>query len=611
MLNRLLFFILLLTVCIATFADDLSREHYIRQHYQKFEYRIPMRDGVTLFTAVYTPYDTSEPYPILLMRTPYSVGPYGADAYPKWLGPTEEFEQRNYIFVFQDVRGCFMSEGEFVNMRPHVPDKSGNQIDESSDTFDTIEWLINNMDGHNGKVGMWGVSYPGFYCSAGMIDSHPALKAVSPQAPIADWFWDDMHHHGAFTLALTFNFFSFFGQPREGLTTEFNDRFDFGTPDGYQFYLDMGSLKNANDKYFKGDIEFWNQLTQHPNYDDFWQSRNILPHLKNITASVMTVGGWFDAEDLYGPLHTYRSIEDKNPNIFNTLVMGPWSHGAWVWDDMSSLGEMEFGFNTSDWFQERYLVNFFESTLRDNTTPDVPEALVFETGANRWRTFEQWPPSNLNPRSLYLGGNRLSFDTPTATDTLYDEYISDPANPVPYTTEISTGWVKEYMTEDQRFAGTRPDVLTYTSDVLNDDLTIAGPLQANLFVSTSGSASDWVVKLIDVYPNDHDTQAAAQLLVCGEIFRGRFRKSYETPLPFEPHQITPVSFELQDVLHTFKRDHRIMIQIQSTWFPLFDRNPQRYVENIFEADSSDFITVMNRVYRSAEFLSHVQLEILE
>ena len=445
-----------------------------------------------------------------------------------------------------------------------------------------------------------------------MIDSHPALKAVSPQAPIADWFWDDMHHHGAFTLALTFGFFSSFGKTRDGLTTERHERFDFGTPDGYQFYLDMGPLKNANDKYLKGEIDFWNQFTQHPNYDEFWQSRNILPHLKNIKSAVMTVGGFFDAEDLYGPLKTYRSIEEKNSGIFNMLVMGPWSHGAWVWGDMSSLGELEFGFNTSKWFQERYLFDFFETVLRKEKKPDFPEALIFETGANRWRQFESWPPATIGAKNLYLHQNaKVSFEAPTQEDTLFDEYISDPQNPVPYTKEISTRWVKEYMTEDQRFAGTRPDVLVYQSDELTQDLTLAGPMVANLFVSTTGTASDWVVKVIDVYPKDHDSHPAAQLLVRGEIFRGRFRDSYELPEPFIPNEITQVSFELQDICHTFKRGHRVMVHIQSSWFPLFDRNPQKYVDNIFQAEERDFVRVMNRVYRSEAFASHVQVGVLE
>ncbi|MBN1561683.1 CocE/NonD family hydrolase [candidate division KSB1 bacterium] len=589
-----------------------ERAESIRSNYAKYEYRIPMRDGVRLFTAVYSPYDQAERHPILLTRTPYSVWPYGADQYKRTLGPTEAFEKANYIFVFQDVRGCYMSEGEFVNMRPHQPDKkTALDVDESSDTYDTIEWLIKNIPGHNGNVGLWGLSYPGFYVSAGMIDSHPALKAASPQAPIADWFWDDMHHHGAFTLALSFNFFASFGKKRDGLRTERQEMFDFGTPDGYQFYLDMGPLKNANEKYLKGEIEFWNEVTGHPNYDHFWQSRNILAHLKNIRAAVMTVGGLFDAEDLYGPLKTYRTIEAENPQSFNVLVMGPWSHGTWLDGDGVGLGDMNFGFDTADWFQDRYLFTFFDSFLREGKSPDMPEALIFETGANRWRQFDEWPPKSCTAQQLYLCENAcLSFEGPVSLAAA-DSFISDPHNPVPYSKEISTDWIKEYMTEDQRFVSNRPDVLDYVSEELQSDITMAGPMRVNLYVSTSGSASDWVVKLVDVYPNDHKEKPAAQLLVRGEILRGRFRDSYEFPKPFEPNQMTLISFELLDILHTFKRGHRMMIQVQSTWFPLFDRNPQSYVDNIFEAEEKDFIKVTNRVYRCKDFPSHLQINILE
>jgi uncharacterized protein len=610
MLQRI--FLFLLVAFVSVFAGE--RAEYIRANFAKYEYQIPMRDGVKLFTSVYVPYDIDEKAPILLLRTPYSVKPYGIDKYRTWLGPTEEFENEGFIFVFQDVRGSMMSEGEFINMRPHIADKqSKNDVDESTDTWDTIEWLINNIDDNNGKVGQWGVSYPGFYTSAGMIDSHPALKAASPQAPIADWFWDDMHHHGAFTLALTFGFFSQFGIEREGLRTEFPPKFDFGTPDGYQFYLNLGSLKNVDERYFHGEIDFWNKFTQHPNYDGFWQSRNILPHLRNIKAAVMTVGGLYDAEDLYGPLKTYRAVEKQNPKIFNMLVMGPWSHGAWSWSNVDELGDAKFGFNTSKWFQERYLLGFFKHFLKDEAQDvDFPEALIFETGANRWRTFDAWPPLDLKPQQLYFHENsKLSFDPPEENESRFDEYISDPKNPVPYTKEIVTSWEKTYMTEDQRFAGQRPDVLCYTSDVLEEDLTLAGPLRAELFVSTSGTASDWVVKLIDVYPDDDKDQSAAQPMIRGDIFRGRYRESYETPLPFVPNEPTKVAFELQDVLHTFKRDHRIMVQIQSTWFPLFDRNPQTFVENIFEAEESDFIVTHHRVYHTPDMPGCIKVNVLK
>ncbi|MCK5521158.1 MAG: CocE/NonD family hydrolase, partial [Candidatus Marinimicrobia bacterium] len=555
------------------------------------------------------PYDTSKKNPILLNRTPYSIGPYGADQYPDDLGPHEAFEQEGFIFVRQDVRGQFMSEGKYVNMRPHIPKKRGKtDIDESTDTYDTIEWLLKHLENHNGKVGMWGISYPGFYCSAGMIDSHPALKAVSPQAPIADWFWDDMHHHGAFIPSLAFNFFSNFGRLPDTLTTKWPDRFKHGTPDGYQFFLNLGSLRNIDEKYFHHEIEFWNDIVKHPNYDAFWQSRSIIPHLKNISAATMVVGGWYDMEDLYGPLTTYKSIEEKNPKNTNILVMGPWSHGGWERTDGQSLGDAEFGFKTSEYYQTHVDLKFFTPFLKGNKKElNFPEALIFETGANRWREFDAWPPKKIRKDKLYLQGEGgLSFNKSSDSEKSRDSYISDPDKPVPYTTKITTRWEKTYMTEDQRFAACRPDVLVYETEILTDDLTFAGPIQANLYVSTTGSASDFIVKVIDVYPNeipnykkeDGENKGAMQQLVRGEVFRGRFRESYEYPKPFTPDEITSVSFKLQDILHTFKKGHRVMIQIQSTWFPLVDRNPQKYVENIFLAAEEDFITVTNSIYHS-------------
>jgi putative CocE/NonD family hydrolase len=602
---------------------EAARAEYIRANYAKYEYRIPMRDGVKLLTAVYLPNDRSKRYPILMFRTPYDIGPYGADRYMERLGPSEQYEKEGFIFVFQDVRGRFMSEGEFVNMRPHIDKKKNrNQIDESTDTYDTITWLLEHVGNHNGKVGQWGISYPGFYSSAGMIDSHPALKAVSPQAPIADWFWDDMHHHGAFILPLSFTFFSSVGQKREGLTTEWPDEFEFGTPDGYRYFLDMGPLENANgEEYLKGEIEFWNEMTRHPNYDEFWQARNILPHLKNIKAAVMVVGGWYDTEDLYGPLKTYHAVERNNPRIRNILVMGPWSHGAWRRGEGMKLGDAEFGFKTGEYFRDKVELPFFNHFLKDEDDPGLPEAMMFETGANRWRRFDAWPPKDRSMRKLFLrDGGGLSFEPLDSDEAAGDAYISDPSKPVPYTAEITLGWSIDYMAEDQRFAGRRPDVLVYRSEVLEQDLTVAGPMQANLWVSTTGTASDFVVKIIDVYPyeipgydeeSDEPNRGGQQTLVRAEAFRGRFRDSYETPKPFTPDEVTKVSFELLDVLHTFKRGHRLMVQIQSTWFPFVDRNPQKYVPNIFEAEENDFITVTNRVHRSSRYPSHIEVGIVE
>ena len=595
---------------------------YAEKNYVKHEYQIPMRDGVKLFTAVYSPKDESQDYPFLMKRTPYSVRPYGQDKYPRSLGPSRQLMEEGYIFVYQDVRGRTMSEGEFVNMTPHVAEKeSESDIDESSDTFDTIEWLLENVPRNNGRVGLWGISYPGFYAAASMIDAHPALKASSPQAPIADWWYDDFHHHGAFFLPHAFGFFSGFGVPRpEPTATRPGRVFRPKTPDGYRFYLDMGPLKNANDKYYKDRIPFWNEMAAHPNRDEFWQKRDILPHLYNVAPAVMTVGGWFDAEDLYGPLKIYRSVEKKNPGVFNVLVMGPWAHGGWSRGAGNKLGYVDFGSNASEFYRENIEAPFFNHHLKGKDDPHLPEAYVFETGANQWRTFNDWPPRNLRPRNLYLATNNgLSFDRPSRSGGAYDEYVSDPDHPVPFTEAIAGGMTREYMTDDQRFASRRPDVLTYQTEVLDDDLTLAGPIIADLWVSTSGTASDWIVKLIDVFPpdtpNNKDTPRRMkmgdyQMMVRSEVIRGRFRNSREHPEPFVPNKPTHIELELQDVLHTFQKGHRVMVQIQSTWFPLVDRNPHNYVDNIFEAQESDFIKATQRVYRSRQRPTRLRVGVL-
>ena len=464
-----------------------QRADYIRKNYTKYEYRIPARDGKLLFTSIYVPNDASasKKYPILLVRTPYTVAPYGANKYKTRLGPTADYEKEGFIFAFQDVRGKNMSEGEFVNMRPQIEKKlSKTDIDESSDTWDSIDWMVKNLPNNNGKVGQWGISYPGFYTSAGAIDSHPALKASSPQAPIADWFrGDDMHRNGAFNVQLAFSFFSSFGIPRP-LPTDVNDGkpFDWGTPDAYQFFLEMGPLSNANTKYLKGEIPFWNELIAHPNYDAYWQEKNLIPHLKNIKSAVMTVGGWYDTEDLYGPLQTYKAIEKNNPGISNTLVIGPWTHGGWQGTPGDKVGDAEFGFKTSYSYQPIEFA-FFKHHLKGGDKPNLPEAWVFETGANRWRGFDTWPPANTKPQSLYFHANgKLSFEMPStktsAEQAGFDEYISDPAKPVPYTTEIINRWSNQYIAADQRYAASRPDVLTYQTDVLENDVTFAGTFRS-------------------------------------------------------------------------------------------------------------------------------------
>jgi len=599
-----------------------QRAAYIRSHYAKYEYRIPMRDGVHLFTSVYVPYDASpsKTYPILMLRTPYAVGPYGADRYRGSIGPNESFERDGFIFVWQDVRGRYMSEGEFVNMRPHQSNKNGTMIDESSDTYDTIDWLVKHLPHHNGCVGIWGISYPGFYTSAGAIDSHPALKAISPQAPIADWFWDDMHRNGAFVLPMAFNFFASFGQARPEPTPLRAEGADLGTRDGYQFFLDLGSLQTVNQEYFKQQIGFWNDLAAHPNYDEFWQSRNLLPHLRNIRCAVLTVGGWFDTEDLYGPLQTYASIEKQNPEISNRLVMGPWAHGGWNGGEGQQLGDADFGFATAQWYRDEIELPFFQHHLKGVGTAPGTEATMFETGSNRWRFFDTWPPKQGTPISLYLNAKgELANVPPDEATEDFSEFPSDPAKPVPYTMEITTDWARNYMTEDQRFAAWRPDVLVFRGPVLEEDVTLAGPLQVKLFVSTTQTDADWIVKVVDVHPGhplDGSPKTRAgranypsgrQQLVRAEPMRGRFRNSFTNPEPFKPGEVTEVSFRLNDILHTFKRGHRVMIQVQSTWFPFIDRNPQRYVPNIFEAQESDFVKALHRVYHMPKHASRIEV----
>ena len=596
-------------------------EAVVRAAYDKVEQMIAMRDGVRLFTVIYSPKDKSQKYPIMFLRTPYNVGPYGADEFKESLGPSRHFQDEKYIFVYQDVRGKFMSEGEYVNVRPHNPKKGARDIDESSDTFDTIDWLIKNVPNHNGRVGMWGISYPGFYAAMGIIDAHPALKAASPQAPIADWFMgDDFHHNGALFLPHGFNFLSVFGQPRPQRTTEFPPRFQHGTPDGYQFFLDLGPLANADKKYLKGQVAFWNEMMAHPNYDEYWQARDTRPHLKNIKSAVMTVGGWFDAEDLFGALNTYKTIEQANPGIANTLVMGPWFHGGWSRADGDRLGDIRFASKTSVYYRDNVELPFFNCVLKDKCDKKIPEALVFETGSNQWRMYEQWPPANAQPRAIYLqsdGG--LSFNAPATAPSPFDEYISDPQKPVPFINGISINMTREYMVEDQRFASRRPDVLVYQTEPLTEAVTLAGPIKATLYVATSGTDADYVVKLIDVYPNDSPNNepnptdvkmGGYQMLVRGEPMRARFRNSFEKPEGMIPNRITKVEFTLPDVNHSFLKGHRIMVQIQSSWFPLVDRNPQKFV-NINTAVEADFIKATQRVYHSRQYPTHLTVSVVK
>ena len=633
----------ILFVCVIAVAGTAlaqakpdTLEFDVKEHYTKYEYRIPMRDGVRLFTAIYVPKDSSHPYPFLINRTPYSVAPYGVDQYRTQLGPAPEFDKAGYIFVMQDVRGRFMSEGTFVEMRPHIDvKKSKTDVDDSSDLYDTIEWLLKNVPNNNGRAGIWGISYPGFFTSASMIDSHPALKAASPQAPMTNLFkGDDAYHGGAFMLAANFGFYSFFRpQANPDLPPKVRVPFDYGTPDGYEFFLKAGTLQNLG-KLLGGQEALWLDQVHHDTYDDYWKARNLAEHVKNVHCAVMTVGGWFDAEDLQGPFTLFHAIEHEDPGIFNSLVVGPWVHGGWGRYEGNHLGRVNFAANTGEYYRKNILFPFFESYLKGNGDPQLPKAYVFETGTNVWRQYASWPPKNSQAKTLYFHtGGALSFDPPKEETTTYDEYVSDPAKPVPFVNYVTQTVPQEYMLSDQRFAQSRTDVLTYETDVLNEDVTIVGPVTPRLFVSTSGTDSDWDVKLIDVYPPDYpqnkmdepradergkpstDVNPPAfvmggyEQLVRGEPFRGKFRHSFEQPEPFTPGKVEEVQFAMQDVNHTFRRGHRIMVQVQSSWFPLTDRNPQVFL-NIPDAKPSDFVKATQRVYHGQSQASGVQANVL-
>jgi uncharacterized protein len=591
----------------------------IKPNYTKYEYRIPMRDGTRLFTAVYVPKDDSQKYPILLMRTPYSVRPYGVDNYPTESHRWHDFAKAGYIMVFQDVRGRSMSEGDFSNMRPYIPNKKDKQFDETSDTYDTIDWLVKNIPGNNGKVGQWGISYPGFYTVCGMIDAHPALKAVSPQAPITDWFiGDDFHHNGALFLPHFFNFMARFGYARPEPTKKEGPKFDHGTPDGYDFFLKLGPLANADPKYFKGSIAFWNEVMKHPNYDEFWQSRNIRQHIKSIKPAVLTVGGWFDAENLFGAVETFKKGEANGPVGGNHLVMGPWSHGSWSSGDGDKLGDLRFGSKTAIYFRDNIELPFFEFHLKGKGEPNYPKAWVFETGANRWRKFDAWPPKGSQSKDLFLHPDgELSYGAPKEKNA-FDEYISDPAKPVPFIEKTSIGMTGDYMTADQRFASRRTDVLVYQTPELTDDLTIAGAIEVDLHINTTGTDADFIVKLIDVFPPDYPDpnpnptgvkMGGYQMMVRGDVFRGKYRNSYEKPEPFSPGETARIRFTMPDTSHAFRPGHRIMVQIQSTWFPLVDRNPQKFVD-IYQAKATDFQKATQRVYRDAERPTKVTIRVV-
>lgn len=608
----LLFFILVSPFSRAQEADST----YLRQHYDLSEYHIPMRDGAELFTVVYTPKDKSRTYPFLMNRTCYNASNYTDYQVRRY--PSDFLIQDGYILVYQDVRGRYMSDGTFDNMRPNIPGNDPGDpdaIDESSDTYDTIEWLLKNIENNNGRVGMYGVSYPGFYTAAALPDAHPALKASSPQAPISDFFFDDFHHQGAYLQSYTAAF-AVFGYQKTERTREpwYRDKlmrfYEAPAADGYDFHLAQGPLKNITDKYHHDNF-FWKQIVEHPNYDEFWQKRSILPHLKDIDHAVMTVGGWFDAEDLYGPLNIYKTVEANNPKAKNTIVMGPWDHGGWARErGKTTHNHIYFGDSISTHYQREIERRFFNFHLKDEGENTLPEAYMYDTGTKEWKSFDSWPPEEVKPLALRFGEDgRLTLGDAVDASAVFS-YVSDPDKPVPYTsqTEGLTFTPRRFMSDDQRHAARRPDVLTFQTEPLSDPVTLAGELLAQLKVSMTGTDADFVVKLIDVYPQDHPNyehnpenivMGGYQQLVRSEVFRGRFRNSFETPEPFVPGEVSDVNFRLQDVLHTFKPGHRIMVQIHSTWFPYIDRNPQKYVENIYEASEGDFIKSTISVHGSS------------
>ena len=592
---------------------------FVRDNYVKREVYITMRDGTKLFTAIYEPKDSAPSFPILMQRTPYSCSPYGKNNFRKNLGPNAGLMREKYIFVYQDVRGRYKSQGNFKEMTPAIDNKiSNNDVDESSDSYDTIEWLLKNTR-NNGKVGIWGISYPGFYASASLPNAHPALKAVSPQAPVTDEFvGDDCNHNGAFFLLDNFDFYNYFDGQRNADSTKYEQVFSLDVHNAYNFFLDLGSLKNTNGpKYYDQKGEIWSQVVTHDTYDSFWRARNIRTHLTNIKPAVLVVGGWFDAEDMFGALRTYEAIEKQSPVNENRLVMGPWTHGAWSAPSWMKFGTYEFGSNLNDYYKE-IESNFFNFYLKGKGSLSLPEATVFETGSNQWKQYGSWPPANAQSSFFYFKNDGKLSKEPAKANTEFTEYTSDPRQPVPYTKGSFGGRNNEYMVEDQRFASQRPDVVAFQSDTLDADLLVTGRLKATLYVSTTGSDADFIVKLIDVFPaegaspssNARNAQMEGfQRMVRAEVFRGKFRHSFETPEAFIPGKIEQVSFDLNEVAHLFKKGHRIMVQVQSSWFPIVDLNPQKFLK-IPEASGSDFIKSTIRVYHDSTHPSGVMLPVI-
>ncbi len=630
-LNTLFLFLLIFsTISCNESETNVEKEivdTFVEDNYDKKEVTISMRDGIKLHTTIYSPKDKSKTYPILFQRTPYSCKPYGENEFRQKIGPNIHLMKEGNIVVYQDVRGRWMSEGTYDNMRAFIPNKKNkNDIDESTDTYDSIDWLVKNVENNNGNVGIWGISYPGFYSTYAVVDAHPALKAASPQACIGDFFFDDFHHNGAYLLSY-FRATSLFGTPKdEPIDTAWYSLPDLKTKDQYQFFLDAGPLSNLN-KYFqyetvdnpslkskdKIDDYFWKELVDHPNYDSVWQSKGLIQHLKNVKPSVATmiVGGWFDAEDLYGPLETYKNIEKYNPGNYNTMVFGPWDHGSWARRKGKNIvGNYYFGDSISEFFQENIETKFFNHFLKGSGNHDsgLPEAYVFDSGKKEWKTYDSWPPKNVVNKSLYLSTDQKLLENPGSVQSI--KFISDIKRPVPYSEDIKSVFTpRKYMTDDQRFAARRPDVLVFETDILDKDLTLAGDIIAKLKVATTGTDADWIVKIIDVHPADVEEQKEGMqdhlklsnyyMMVRSEVMRGKFRNSFSNPEPFVPNKTTEVNIKLQDVFHTFKKGHKLQVQVQSTWFPLIDLNPQTFVPNIFKAKEEDFKTQTHTVYTSS------------
>jgi uncharacterized protein len=624
---KYLFAALLIVVSIRLTAQDST---WMRNHYYKIERSITMRDGIRLFTSIYIPKDSSERHPILLNRTPYSCAPYGEDKWLDWWDwYQKDYFKEGYIMVMQDVRGRWMSEGEFKDVRPFNPNKkTKTDIDEASDTYDAIDWLVKNIPFNNGKVGISGISYPGFYSTEAALCGHPALKAASPQAPVTDWFsGDDMHHNGALFVSDAFGFFVGwgFGAPHPKPTMQDAHGYVLSTADQYGFYMSMGPVRNLTRIAEKDSITFWMDMMNHPNYDAWWKARDARTGLFNVKPAMLEVGGFFDAEDCYGTQHVYKAIEKQSPSTNNRIVLGPWFHGQWFVDPGSHLGHVRFGSNTSEWYQENVELPFFNFYLKGEGNADsIAKATIFFSGENKWHRLPAWPPADVQLTKLFLqGSNKLGFSAPSATSSehAFDEYVSDPAKPVPYADGVHDDRTREYMTDDQRFAAIRPDVLVYETDTLTQDMTLAGPLSVDLKVSISTTDADFVVKLIDVFPDNfaYTDPAPAnepgyvmngyQMLVRGDVMRGKYRNSFEKPEPFVPGKITDVKYTMNDIAHTFKKGHRIMVQVQSSWFPLVDRNPQKFVD-IYTCGESDFQKADIRIYHDAVNASAIVLPVM-